>query len=101
MAKVYNWGLAAARVKTWKVLREWYGRVIGDKGNVLFGNPCYMQLLMCVGLHLLDIPVKLMGNHTHSHANFPLTPEHSIRDRRLYYREELVFFAHNVPGVTH
>ncbi len=101
-APVFNWGLVASRAGTWRRLAFLYQKAIGDWGPRLFDNLCYMQYLLCVVCHHHGIKILPLGYDLHSHAHFPpLSNEHTVRDRRLYYRQELVFFAHYVPGVTH
>lgn len=98
---VYNFGLVSAKVKTWKRLREAYRPILRDGYAFVPRSSHYMQFFLCVALHKAGIPVRSLGYETHSHGHFGPSPDQEIKDGRLYYRGELVMFAHLLPGVTH
>ncbi len=101
---MYNTGLMVARVKVWRRLLAAYegtvGAAMSRAGEMFF---CYagasMQYFICCVLHEYGIPVTELGYVTHSHGHFGLTGDHTIHDRKLYYRGRLVFFPHFVGGV--
>lgn len=100
---MYNWGLVAAKVSTWKHLRNRYNEMTeGLDPQVHFRHPTWMQYLLCVALHEYKIPVVEMDYVMHSHGHFGLYKDtHGIKHRKLYYTHNLVFYAHYVPGVSY
>lgn len=100
--RVYNFGLVAAKVGSWRRLRRLYREAEGEGSpQDYFVSVAWMQYLLCVLLHRNDIEVVDMPLSMHSHDHFGLRLEHGIEDRVLYYKDEVVFFAHYVSGVTH
>jgi hypothetical protein len=98
---MYNWGLVAAKVSTWRTLRMVYSaatRYLNPQD--LFVHPTWMQYVLCVLLAHYQIPVVEFGYGTHSHTHFGFRPQHAHKFGKLYYGEELVFFAHNIPGLA-
>ncbi len=100
--RMYNCGLVAAKVSSWRRLRELYREMRGDSDpQEYFTSVAWMQYLLCVILHREQIPVVDMPLEMHSHDHFGLRLEHGIKDRVLTYKGETVFFAHYIDGVTH
>lgn len=100
---MFNFGLVAGKVSTWRRLRKLYAHHTEACSNpqVLFVNPTWMQYVICAIIYAAGIPVVPMPYSMHSHQHFTMTPEHHVRQRVLYYRYAPVFFAHYVAGVTH
>lgn len=98
---VYNCGFMAATLGTWRRIREAYTSEFRAKGPVIFADIHWGQLQFCLLLKMGGIRVKDLGYEIHSHGHYPLTAAHEIRDGKLYYDGQLVFFAHNVKGVSH
>ncbi len=99
---VYNTGLMAATVATWRELRDCFALSFpAVDGSRLFGLHSWPQLLLCYLFGLHGFPVTELGYETHSHGHLPLTQKHTIARRQLYYDGKLVLFAHNCAGVTH
>lgn len=100
--RMYNFGLVAAKVGSWRRLRKLYRDMRGEGDpQEYFGNVAWMQYILCVLLYKHNIQVVDMPLEMHSHDHFGLRLEHGIKDRLLSYRGETVFFAHYVSGVTH
>lgn len=97
---MYNTGLMTARVKTWKRLRSLYD-LIAWMGSAISDNLCYQQMVICTLLHRHGIKIVEMPYSWHSHNHFGLTPGHAIVDKKLLYKGQPVFYAHNVKSVTH
>jgi hypothetical protein len=91
---MFNCGLLAAKAKSWRWLRAAYD----DLGRSCYDDEHSMQLVLCAALRG---KITDAGYAWHSHGHFPLTPDHEVQDGKLYYRGELICFAHNVKGVTH
>lgn len=98
---LYNTGLMAARASSWRRLTKAFAEAFGGRGAEFFAMHSWPQYFVCLALHRAGVPVVELGYETHSHGHFPLTPDHAARHRRLYYRGELVLFAHNISGVSH
>jgi hypothetical protein len=99
---MYNWGLVAAKVSTWRRLRALYAQhTAGLDPQILFEHPTWLQYALCCIVYKHGIPLVPMDYSLHSHQHFPMQPEHHVWERKLFYKNELVFFAHLVGGVTH
>lgn len=99
---VYNTGFMAARVSAWRRLRRLYEQTVGGvDGGKLFRLHSWPQYFLAVTMTRHGMPVTELGHETHSHAHLPLTPRHSVSRRQLWYENQLVLYAHNVPGVSH
>lgn len=97
---MYNWGLVAARVSTWRRLQDYYqAMTLGFDPQTLFVHPTWMQYVLCCALHKHGMPVVELGYQTHSHGHFTLTADHNVWKGKLRYKDEDVFLAHLVRGV--
>jgi hypothetical protein len=95
-AKVYNWGLVAAKVSTWLRLRALYdASTLGINPQDFFKNPTWLQYILCVLAHHHGISIVEIGYHLHSHQHFGFEQEHTIKDGKLRYKDREVFFVHN------
>jgi hypothetical protein len=111
---IYNTGMMAARTKTWRQLKELMTPIVDKKPEQLFEMHSWPQYIICCSLFQGGVPVAELGYETHSHGHFRLPDNHKILEesrlglqgnmlpprRRLYYDGQLVFFAHNVNGIT-
>lgn len=95
---VYNTGLMIARPTAWRQLRVRYAELFASRGRDLFQLHSWPQYFICLTL-AMGFSVVELDYKTHSHGHFPLTAQHRIERRQLWYGEDLVLYAHAVPGV--
>lgn len=96
---ICNAGFVAAKPPVWRLLRKHYERLDALTSG-MWGNWRACQLLFCVVVDQLGLRIVDVGRQTHSHYHDGPHPLNSIRDRKVYYGERLVFFAHCIPGIT-
>lgn len=95
-AKVYNWGLVGMSVETWRFLRRVYAAHTRNVNpGEMFTRPTWMQYVLCLLVSYYGLSVTELGyeTHTHTHTGRP-QEEHQVRKNGIYYKGELVFFAH-------
>jgi hypothetical protein len=92
---MYNWGLVAAKVSTWNLLRKLYAATTRyTNPQSLFVHPTWMQFILNVLLTYYQVPVVEMGYGLHSHGHFGIQDEHRKKDGKLHYKGEVVFYSH-------